>query len=157
MNDKPKTYKMLKTVPGSRDGLKVETFQKNSVHDDLPLELVEQFYEQGVIEKVDGKANPADARETKVSGPSETKVTGPTAYKGQAGEAGIDPKKQRIEELNATARDHYGLDTDTTMDPQAIRDAIDKASDGKEAELPESDADPLTTENATKPAKKPKK
>ena len=135
------THKILKTVRGSRDGFTMETFEKDSTHDNLPLGLVEQFYEQGVIEEFTGKKNPAEARETKVTGPSE--------IKGE-GEAGVPLETQHIEELNSVARDHLGLDTDTTMAPAEVREAIEDAAEGDEAELPASDAEPLTTKGKRK-------
>ena len=118
-----KTYTMLNTVKGSRDGIKVETFTKDQTYD-LNPELAEQFYHQGAVEEVGG--TPANARQTKVVRPAETKVVTPPETK--AGEAGVDLDTQNIEELVALARDHYGLDVDTTMDEAELRRLINRAS-----------------------------
>lgn len=137
-----KTYTMLKTAKGSRDGLTVETFQKGESYD-LSPDLAEQFYHQGAVEEAggtaegetreegeppagsNGKKNPADARQKKVTGPAETKVVAPAETKG--GEAGVDADTQRVEELVAVARDTYGLDVDSTMDEDDLRSLIEDA------------------------------
>ena len=46
-----KTYKMLKSLPGSRDGLSVETFAKGKTYE-LNDSLAEQFFHQGAVEEV---------------------------------------------------------------------------------------------------------
>lgn len=69
-----KTYKMLKTVPGSRDGIKVESFIEGKTYQIEP-DLAEQFYHLGAVEEI--SANPADSRETKVIFPEETKSEKP--------------------------------------------------------------------------------
>ena len=117
-----KTYKMLHSVAGSRDGITVQLFEKGETYE-LPEDLATNFYHQGAVEEVSGrgKSNPADARETKVSGPVESKE----------GEAGVDTSTQRIEELNSVARDHYGEDTDTKMSREDLKEVVDEA--GKDA------------------------
>ena len=129
-----KTYTMLNTVKGSRDGIKVETFTKGQTYD-LNPELAEQFYHQGAVEEVGGTT--ANARQTKVVRPAETKVVTPPETK--AGEAGVDLDTQNVEELVALARDHYGLDVDTTMDEAELRRLIDRAA-GTDADK-DTDAD----------------
>ena len=49
----PKTYTMLKTVRGSRDGLAVETFVQGETYQ-LDADLAEQFYHQGAIDETPG-------------------------------------------------------------------------------------------------------
>lgn len=142
MDTKPKTYKMLKTVPGSRDGLTVETFTKDQTYNDLNPELAEQFFHQGVIEEVteaqarklaaekEGEADtpaPQKAQEGKADRPAVAPLT------PNEGEAGIDPATQRIEELVATARDIYGRDVDSTMTEEQVRAAIENAKGGAAA------------------------
>ena len=143
MDDKPKKYKMLKTIDGSKDGITVETFTKDEIRDDIGTDLAEQFRHQNAIAEVGAntKTNPAEARETKVTGPAETK---------EEGEAGVPLETQRIEELNSVARDHLGLDTDTTMAPGEVREAIEGATEGDDPELPASDAEPLATKGKRK-------
>ena len=126
MNTTTKTYRMLGTVQGSRDGLKVETFTKGETYE-LDESLAEQFYHQGAIEEIGG--NPADKREKKVTGPKETKAADET----KDGEAGVDLSTQNVEELVALARDTYGLDVDTTMDEDSLRALIEQAQ-GDESE-----------------------
>ena len=151
-----KTYKMLKTTQGSRDGLTVDTFNKGRTYP-LSPELAEQFYHQGAVEEVaPAEDAPADARNrsTKVIAPKETKVT--EAEGTKAGEAGVDLGTQHIEELVALARDHYGLDVDSTMGEEELRALIGAAEEEVEDEDPEPNADGKTT--AKKPAaKKPVK
>lgn len=143
MDTKQKTYRMLATVQGSRDGLKVETFTKGETYE-LDESLAEQFYHQGAIEEVIGKTNPADKREKKVTGPKETKDTDETLE----GEAGVDLDTQNIEELVALARDTYGLEVDSTMSVEDVKALIEQAQ-GESTD--EDDTDD------TSPTKKPKK
>ncbi|AWM37030.1 hypothetical protein GobsT_50680 [Gemmata obscuriglobus] len=119
MDTTQKRYRMLKTLPGSRNGIKVETFTKGETYS-LNPELAEQFYHEAAIEEVTG--SPADAREKKVTGPTETK----------AGEAGVDLSTQNVEELVALARDTYGLDVDTTMGEAALRALIEQAESAED-------------------------
>ncbi len=148
METKLKTYKMLESTHGSRDGLKVEMFKKGETYE-LEDDLAVQFSHLGVVQEVSGKAagkNPAENRSTKVSGPTETKVTGPDSTK--EGEAGVDLDTQHIEELVAVARDKYGLDVDSTMSVEAVKAAIEAAEAGEEVDtdaIP-SDSKPATTE-----------
>lgn len=155
METKPKSYKILKTIHGSRDGLKVEKFAKGETYE-LDENLAEQFYHQGAIEEVAGKKNPADNRSTKVTGPTESKITGPAETKD--GEAGVPLNTQHIEELVAVARDKYGLDVDSTMSEADVKAAIEAAEAGKEVDEDEieSDSDPLTTADGPKKAGKAK-
>lgn len=127
MDTKQKTYRMLDTVKGSRDGLKVETFHKGETYE-LEPELAEQFYHQGAIEEADG--HPADKREKKVTGPKETKGADET----KDGEAGVDLSTQNVEELVALARDTYGLDVDGTMSEAELRERIEQAQGDDTAE-----------------------
>ncbi|WP_435018486.1 hypothetical protein TA3x_000460 [Tundrisphaera sp. TA3] len=141
-----KTYKFLKPAQGVREGDVYPTkFQKDDIAE-LDESLAEQFYHQAAITEVapGSKANPADSRETKISGPAESKE----------GEAGVPTSTQHIEELNSVARDHYGLDTDTTMSRSELKQAVDEAGAGNDVDLPKSEAEPLTTQNATKPKNK---
>ena len=130
MDTQPKKYTMLKTVQGSHDGLKVETFSKGETYA-LSPDLAEQFYHQGAVEEVAGKTNPADKREKKVTGPAETKT------ETRDGEAGVDLSTQNVEELVALARDTYGLEVDTTMDEGHLRSLIEQA----QGESDEDDTD----------------
>ena len=167
-----KTYKMLSTRTGSRDGLKVETFHKGETYP-LNPELAEQFYNLGAVEEVaglqprklaDGEAleegelpanakvkksgavNPVDLRDTKVTSPAETKVLTPDETK--EGEAGVALDTQNVEELVTLARDTYGLDVDTSMGEQELRALIERAA-GEESE-----DDATDTKKAKKKGKK---
>ena len=113
MDHTPKTYTMLQTVRGSRDGITVETFAKGSTHRDLPPDLVEQFYHLGAIDEATGR---------KATGPRENKMTAPAENK--AGEAGVPLSTQHVEELVSLARDTYGLDVDSNMDEATLRQMI---------------------------------
>ena len=156
MDDK-KTYKMLKTVSGSLDGVTVLNFAQGEIRHDITPELAEQFYHQGAVEEVDANAEAEDSepnlregarsRVTKVTGPTENKVTGPAETK--QGEAGVDLDTQNVEELAAVARDNYGLDVDTTMDEATLREMI------RNAQGAESGAEVATNESV--PGKKAKK
>jgi len=168
-----KTYKMLSTRTGSRDGLKVETFNKGETYP-LNPDLAEQFYHLGAVEEVSGiqpreladgetltegdlpanakvkkgaAVNPADLRDTKVTGPTETKIVTPDETK--EGEAGVELDTQNIEELVALARDTYGLEVDSTMSEQDLRVLIEQA----ESEDTEGD-DAKDTKKAKKKGKK---
>lgn len=147
-----KQYTMLKTVQGSRDGIKVETFTKGKTYE-LDATLAEQFYHQGAVEEAGGAGTAPSLREgarnrsAKVTGPAETKVTGPAEAK--EGEAGVDPDTQNVEELVALARDTYGLDVDTTLDAATLRAMIREAA-GEEDESEDEDG-------SKKKAKKGKK
>lgn len=156
-----KSYKMLKTVTGSRDGLKVETFAKGETYP-LNPELAEQFYHQAAVEEAEAEVAVPDTkpqakdRSTKVTGPAETKVISPDESKD--GEAGVDLNTQHIEELVALARDHYGLEVDTTMSEAEVRTLIEQAEG--EAGWVEPDEDEASEEDpadATAKAKKAKK
>lgn len=129
MDTTQKTYRMLKTLPGSRDGLKVETFTKGETYE-LGAELAEQFYHEAAIEEVGG--HPANSRQKKINGPAETKE----------GEAGVDLSTQNIEELVALARDTYGLDVDSTMGEDDVRSLIELAQE--EAADGEADTSKMT-------------
>ena len=137
MDTTQKMYRMLKTLPGSRDGLKVETFTKGETYP-LNPELAEQFYHEAAIEEVSG--NPANSRSKKVTGPAETKE----------GEAGVDLDTQNIEELVALARDTYGLEVDSTMSEEDVRALIEQAQ-GEFTD--EDDADDTSPTKKTKKTK----
>lgn len=142
-----KKYKMLQTVRGSRDGINVETFARGETYE-IDESLAEQFCHQGAVEEVEGDSDASAAegaasapnlpegardRSTKVIGPQETKVVAPAETK--AGEAGVDLDTQHIEELVAVARDHYGLDVNSTMSPDAVQALIEEArSKGAESD-----------------------
>jgi len=84
--------KMLKTVPGSKDGINIETFEKGEVYD-LPLFLAESFTTKKYAEKF--KVKP---QETKVVEPEEIKVT-------QTEETKDDLSAKTITELKKIAKE----------------------------------------------------